>query len=405
MRAVLADPRLRLYYLAIAVSTFGDYSLYLALGVWVKLLTGSTGLAGVCFLALILGSLASPLTGILVDRFRRRPLMIWTNVGTAALLLLLLAVHDRHQVWLVFAVTFGYGVAGTVTTGAQQALVQRIVPPDLLADANGIQQTAIQGLRLVTPLAGVGLLALVGAPAVILMDVATFLVGAVCLAAMRVDEDTVAAGPPRRHWAADVATGVRYLARTPVLRQVVLASTVIVLCIGMYETLGLQVVTVGLHRAPTWFGVYATVQGIGGLAGGVTAGHLTRRLGSRRLIIVGMALWAATGLLMTAPVPALVLTGAALAGVGLPWLIVGATTTLQRHTPNRMAGRVMGAAELALSAPQSIGIALGAGLVDAVFYRYLCFATVVAIVVAAACLGGSARRRAVVVPEGVYEGV
>jgi len=53
----------------------------------------------------------------------------------------------------------GYGVTGSAIGPAQTALLPAIVPADLLAEANGAQQTMTQGLRLVTPLLGAGLFA------------------------------------------------------------------------------------------------------------------------------------------------------------------------------------------------------------------------------------------------------
>jgi MFS family permease len=94
---------------------------------------------------------------MLADRVRRRPLLVATNLATAALVLLLLLVRDRHQGLADLLVMFGYGVSGSLLGPAQTALVQAIVPADLLGDANGVLQTAQQGMRLVTPLAGAGL--------------------------------------------------------------------------------------------------------------------------------------------------------------------------------------------------------------------------------------------------------
>ena len=79
MRRLLASRNARLYLFGTAVSTFGDYALWLALAVWVKLLTGSTSLAGINTLMLILGGLLAPLTGLLVDRISRRVLVIWMD--------------------------------------------------------------------------------------------------------------------------------------------------------------------------------------------------------------------------------------------------------------------------------------------------------------------------------------
>ena len=137
----------------------GDSALWLAMGIWVKILTGSNSAAGLTFFAFICGCLAAPVSGAVADRFRRRPLLIAANLGTAALVCALLLVHGRGQVWLIYLVMFGYGAASSLITSAQTALLPALVPGDLLGEANSVLQMAQQGLRLISPLLGAGLLA------------------------------------------------------------------------------------------------------------------------------------------------------------------------------------------------------------------------------------------------------
>ncbi len=107
MRRLLAHRDVRLYLSGQIMSLFGDSALWLAMGIWIKVLTGSSAAAGLSFFALALGSLGGALGGMLADKVRRRPLLIVTNLATAALVLLPLLVHDRHQIWLIYIVMFG----------------------------------------------------------------------------------------------------------------------------------------------------------------------------------------------------------------------------------------------------------------------------------------------------------
>jgi hypothetical protein len=66
-----------------------------------------------------------------------------------------------------------------------------------------------------------------------------------------------------------------------------------------------------------------------------------------------------------------VLAGKVLFGFGIPWIVVGAYTLMQRLTPAGLQGRTFSAAELLLGAPQTFSIALGAALVTLVDYRAL----------------------------------
>jgi MFS family permease len=381
MRRMLARRDMRLYLAGQTLSLFGDTALWLALAVWAKTLTGSSAAAGMVMFALAAPQLLSPLSGLLVDRVRRRPLLIATNLATAVAVLPLLAVHDRGDIWILYAVTVAYGVSFTVLGSAQSALLATMLPFDELADANGILQTAREGLRLVAPLAGAALFTTLGGAAVALLDAATFVVAAGLLALIRVAEPAPAPRRAERRLAA-LAAGARHLARTLPLRQLTGASAVALLVIGFSETLTFEVADAGLGRDATFVGVLIAVQGVGAVAGAVSAAPLVRRVGEGTLAGLGMLVFAAGTVLLLSGSLAVVLAGKVLFGVGMPWVIVALFTLLQRTTPATIQGRVYSAIEVTVGTPQTLSIALGAMLVAVVDYRILL--VVMAVVVAAA---------------------
>jgi hypothetical protein len=67
----------------------------------------------------------------------------------------------------------------------------------------------------------------------------------------------------------------------------------------------------------------------------------------------------------------LIALGIAVAGFGVSWLIVGLMTAVQVRTPLRLQGRVSSAADVFISTPQTISIAVGAALIALVDYRVL----------------------------------
>ena len=67
-----------------------------------------------------------------------------------------------------------YGVVGTVFFPARAALLRLMLPEELLAEANGALTATREGLRIIAPLAGVGLYTVLGGGAVAILDSATF---------------------------------------------------------------------------------------------------------------------------------------------------------------------------------------------------------------------------------------
>jgi MFS family permease len=400
MRRLLAIRNMRIFVAGWTASVFGDWAMFIVLGVWTKDLTGSNSAAGLVFFALALPSLFSPLAGLVVDRLPRRPLLMWTYAAEALAVLSLLFVHDRGDVWIIYAVTVFYGASGTFAASARSALLTVMVPQDLLGESNGILQTLREGLRLIAPLVGALIYSSVGGGAVAVLDSASFVAVVIALAFVRLEEPRFER--EEHQFVTELLAGVRHVFATLPLRQIVLATGVCLLVVGFSETLIFAVLDLGLHRPASFFGVLSSLQGVGAIAGGVTAARVMRRIGDVKLVGLGMGVFAVGELSFVSHSLPLVLAGIALAGAGIAWLIVGYITAIQVRTPLRLQGRVMSASDTLVNTPQTISIALGALLTTLIDYRIL---VVVMAVVTAAAGSYLLSRRAAVPQESAEEPV
>jgi len=369
MRNLLRIRNARVFVAGWTLSIFGDWAMFIVLGVWTKDLTGSNSAAGLVFFALSAPSLLSPFAGLVVDRLPRRPLLLAIHATEALVVLALLFVHDRGDVWIIYAVTVFYGAATAFGTSARSALMTVMLPRELLAESNGVLQTIREGLRLFAPLVGALIYASAGGGAVAVLDSATFVAVVIALLLIRVDEPRFER--QEHHFVGELLAGVRHVFRTLPLRQIVVATGACLLVVGFSETIVFAVLAQGLHRPASFFGVLSSVQGAGAIVGGLTAARTMRRFGDVKLVGLGMVLFALGVVPFVSHSLALVLAGIAVAGAGLAWLIVGYATAIQLRTPLRLQGRVLSASETVVSTPQTVSIALGAALVSLFDYRLL----------------------------------
>ncbi|MEU1688000.1 MFS transporter [Micromonospora sp. NPDC005707] len=414
MRQLLRRPEFRLFFVALAVSMIAESILLLALAIWVKELTGSDGLAGATFLALTAPMVLAPLAGWVVDRAPRRRLFVALNAGTAVLLLPLLAVHDASRLWIVYAVAAGYGLSYIALGATVTALVQELVPAELLPDANGVSQTVKQGLRLVGPLLGAGLFVLLGGPAMAATCALGFLVaGAVGLAVRPAPGaggiGATGTAPPRAaevrapgDGRGELVAGVRHLVGEPALRRALLAVVVATIGLGFGETLWFAYVDRGLGREPAFLGVLVSLQGIGGLIGGLGSAALVRRLGELGAMALGVATIAVGFVAPVWPVLGFAVAAAVLIGLGLPVALVGTMTLVQRNTPPGLVGRVSAALDALASGPQAVAIGAGALVVGLVDYRLL-YGAIGALLLAAGAYLLTGRRLTTPHTGGRYE--
>ena len=142
------------------------------------------------------------------------------------------------------------------------------------------------------------------------------------------------------------------------------------LVIGFGETLIFELPR-ALGQPDSFYAVLMAIGGIGAIAGAVTATRVMNRRGETALTALGMTMFAiGCVLLMDGWLP-IVLAGKVLFNFGVPWMFIGLVTLLQRRTPAPLQGRAYAASEFTIGVPQTLGIALGAGLVALVDYRYL----------------------------------
>lgn len=377
----------------VVVSGFGTSAMWLTAGIWVKSLTGSNSLAALAVCAMWAPVLAGPALGALADRLDRKTLLVRGNLAMACLLVPLVLVDSGSTVWLLFVVLVLHGASGVLLDAAESALVAGTVPASLLADFNGLRMTANESMKLVAPLAGAGLFARFGGPAVALAAAATCALAALVFARLPVRKaPRVAATAPAGSWRVELAAGLRRIRASAVLRPLVTAGAATMLPAGVNGAVTFAYVDDVLGRAPAYAGVLYAVQGAGSVAVGLLAGPLLRRMPERVFAAGGMALFALAVGARTLPLEPVALAASAAIGFGLPCGLIAAMTAVQRETPDAVLGRTAATAGSLMTAPNAVALALGAGLVAVVDVRVLTAGAGAAGVLAALALAAGARR-------------
>ncbi|MBA3524822.1 MAG: MFS transporter [Geodermatophilaceae bacterium] len=394
MRTLLRNRDFAVLFLGQLCSMFAGSALVIVLAIWVKDLTDSNAAAGLTILAIVAPSVAGPFGAFLVDRVRRRSFLLWTHLAAAVAILPLLAVGPDGPLWLIYLVAFAYGTFALLHRAGLSGLLQVLLPREQLGEANSLLQSVRMAMRLVAPLAGAGVYAGFGGGAVAGMAAVLYVAAAVGLALLRVREER----PVREAHGllSEMAAGARFLRQERDLRLLVLCLGAALLLIGPVETAYFAVIEEGLGRPPSFMGVLLSIEGVGAVVGALSAPWAMRRLGEQGLVAVGMVLLAGATLTLTTGNLGLVVAGSVVFGFGLPWIMIGYSTLLQKRTPRELMGRVAMAAELVLGVPNTVSIAAGALLIAVVDYRILLLVAAVGLLAGGGFL---ARARTVAAPD------
>jgi MFS family permease len=369
----MTDPSLwqgRDFRLFIGASAFA----HLAYGInavafpWLAtLLTRDPMLIGMVTMAPILPWLFFALpAGVLTDRLDHRQAIIWANVIRAALILgtfglALTATPGTGAVWLLAALAFAQGTVEVLRDNTAQTILPQVVDKPQLEEANAVLMTSenLMSQFLGPPVAGAMIALSIALPFGV---EAAALVGSAVLVALMATR--VAVRPARQPFWPAMREGLAWLWGHLALRRLGLVLGAYNFLFQLIWSLMVLYAQDSLRLGSFGYGVLLSSLALGGLAGGVAAPWILRRLGVRRGLLMSVAGFClSTGVLVFTDNPWI--AGAALFGdafTSMTWN-VATVTYRQRHIPAPLLGRVNAAYRFLGSAPRPFAPLLGGALV------------------------------------------
>ncbi|WP_230689027.1 MFS transporter [Micromonospora sp. WMMC415] len=284
--------------------------------------------------------------GAWVDRLPRRPVMIACDLLSAALFLSVpvTAVLGVLTIGQLLAVALGAGLAKVFFETADQAYLPVVLRPEQVPGGNA----RLQATRTASYLLGPGIAGLVaqavGAVAALLLDVVSFLLSALCLSRIRVDERRPSRTRARRRLRREIAEGVRVVAHDPYLRVLTVFGAASNFGLTGYQALMVVFLVRDVHLAPGLVGLLLAAMSAGGIVGALLATAVGRWCGTARALLVAAAFTGPPALLIPLAAPGwrlgcLALGGALVSfGVAVGNVVKGSFR--QTYTPQHLLGRV-----------------------------------------------------------------
>jgi MFS family permease len=271
--------------------------------------------------------------GALVDRWVKRPLMIWCDTARMLIIGSVPLAAALHVLTLgqLYAVAVTAGVCTVFFDVAYQSYLPAVVAREQLVDGNGKLGATQSFAQVAGPGLGGALVGLVGAASAMAVDAISYAVSVASLLAIRVREVKGGRGvlggkvspqeqgpqergpqerggsggdrPPGSTLRAEIGEGLSFVLRHPILRK-------IAACTGtanLFGSMGMALEIVFLVRVlrvrPADTGLLIAVASLGGVAGGLLAGRLSRRIGSARIIWYSMLVFGLPQLLIPLAAP------------------------------------------------------------------------------------------------------
>lgn len=399
---VLANRSFLLLWLAQLISQTAQNAILFTLLVLVTTLTKGSTFTSLLVLSFVIPSVVfGVFSGVLVDLWSKRLLLIYTNVVRGVLAVCFLLA--RGDVSLLILISIFFATASQLFGTTDAVTVPSVVPKDQLIAANSVFSMAVTGSQL----GGMIFLAPIVLPAfgddgpVVLFIIATVMFAVASLCAYMMPPIPSGDGAPDRQLprfrefrnaAGDYMKTIRTLAKDPVsalaLIHYATGSSLVLLFAVLVPRYMQAVLKVAPDKAVT---IFAPV-GVGALLGLRALPYIANKLGHNRTVIAGMCGMALTVVLLGSVEPiahllkrteylnpfdeqragglsVLVLLTMAFAGpMGFAYALVNAPaqTVLHERAPAEMRGRVF-AAQVVLANAVGILPLIAAGAVADIF--------------------------------------
>jgi MFS family permease len=297
------------------------------------------------------------LSGVFVDRWPVKITLVSSDFIRAALVLLLLLVHNA---WGFYAVLASISVISSFFSPAQGVAIRAAVPQHGLRSANTLMQQVMFMMRIIGGPIAAALVATLGAHFCYWVDAVSFVASGTLIASLSFvlppksavvttveGKSAVVVTPEKEQKTgiarvlADMQEGTSFIFHHAGLFFVIVAMSAAMFVVGCFAPLIAIYVRDILHASTKTFGVTSAMIGVGMVSGINVLNTAAKKVKNTLLVYSGLGGMAA-GTLMLGLFPHLAMTLLSLFVIGFSvgGIIVPSQTMIQHETPPAMLGRV-----------------------------------------------------------------
>lgn len=360
-----------LLWLAQIISTAGDAIYQIAL-LWLVLdITGSSTTTGLVAMASFLPAMLLGLyAGVVADRFDRKLIMIMSNLSQALTVLIipLILYYDYKNIIIVGIIAFIRASFSTFFPPALNALVPLITSKDRLVKVNSVLATSAQLAYLIGPLGAGLILSIVSIPYLFVFDSISFLLAIFLLLFVIIPKRET-----KEHHESisikEVFSGIKFAKDNKPLGLLFILTIVNNFFIMGPAYVGMLIlVKDALGGTASHYAFVEAGLALGMVIGSVFVYRIETKINIGKLLLLGMFLDGITySLMYFVNSVNLVLIFIVIHGFGIPMITIARTAIIQKHSPNKLHGRLFSLVHLSVigvTALSSAVVGIAANYID-----------------------------------------
>lgn len=334
----------------------------------------STALLSVCSYAPYI--VLSMFAGALSDTWNKKRTMLVCDslaaISTVAVLILLQT--DHLQIWHLYGLNALNGTVNTVQKPAAEVAVTLITPRKYYQKISGLKSFSNALNTMLTPIITTALYAFAGMQAIILVDVATFLIAfLILLFFIRIPQQSFVSKVAKESILKAAGEGIRYLRQNRGILDLLLFLAAINLTASIYNAALPAMLLSRAGGGTTALGWVTMVTGFATLVGSIAASTLGTPKSRVKVIYWSLLFSMSTENFLLAfgrSVPTWCI-GAILGWIAIPLMGTNLDAILRLHIPVEMQGRVYATRNTLQFCTIPIGYLLGGFMVDQVFEPFV----------------------------------
>lgn len=333
----------RILFAANAISNIGSWAQRIAQDWLVLELTNNNG----SYLGLVTALQFAPVLffslhgGALADRFDKRRVLVFTNVGGGLFAGILGILVMTHQVklWHVFVLAFLLGVASAIDNPVRASFISEVVGHSDVGNAVSLNSANFNVGRLIGPALSGASIAVFGTGPSFLLNSSSYLIVISGLLYLRKSEFFFM---PRSTSMGSVREGIRYVRARPDLYAIMIVVFFMATFGLNFQIFNALAATKIFHRGAASFGLLGTIIAIGSLSGALLSARLERF--RKTMFVVYGSVCFGVALIILAFMPTFTLYAIWLPVCGFATLstMIAANSLMQVNTDPVLRGRVMG---------------------------------------------------------------
>jgi MFS family permease len=294
--------------------------------------------------------LAVPLLGLFVgvwaDRWRRRPMMVFANLGRMLTLswIPIAFIFGILRLYQLFVVAALLGVFTVFFDIANQSYLPSLIDRENLIEGNSKLQTTQSGAQVIGPTLAGFLIQIVGAAQSIAVDACGFFLSVLLIFSIRKPEASLHSDVAH-DFVKELTEGARIVFSNPILKSITACTAILNLGSGIFFTVFFLFTYNQLHLSPEIVGIILGSGSIGFLVGALTASRIAKVLGlgptlAISIVSSGIGLLLIPFVVHRGPTIPLLTALWMLSSVGIPIYNINQVSLRQAITPDRIQGRM-----------------------------------------------------------------